>query len=132
MAKKKKKELIATQDDKGEIVLRDANEQLSQQQKDIELIEKSLEETRRQHLQIAKLLTARGIQAIQQQNAPIYKAKEALDYIREGIELERKVLNMETQNVPQVVNIIANQQQDIDEFVEEVEVEDHEPDNKEN
>lgn len=101
---------------------------MAQQNHELTRLEEEVEKARDLHLKLSRLLTTQGVKAIQQNNARIFKANQALDFIKTGIELERKILGMEKET-PAVVNIIGAQQAIIDQYVTE---EEEEEDGKEN
>ena len=93
------------------------NEELAQESKKLKTLEVDLEQVKEQHLKIARLLQSRAITAMQQNRANIYRSKEALDYLKEGVELERKVLGINEETTPAIVNIISQQQGVFDKYV---------------
>jgi len=76
--------------------------------KTIEKASESIAEVNLRHINTARLLQKEGIVAITQRNVkPIY-ARDAKDYIVEGINLERKALNMDSKENTTNVNIQNN------------------------
>ena len=61
------------------------------------------------HALIGKLAQKKGIEAIKSGKAPIKSAKVALEYMVEGVRIEREAEGLDRRQ-PQVVNIITQQQ----------------------
>ena len=74
-----------------------------------------LEEVKNRHLKIGKLLQKTGLDALIKGKYKITKAKEALDFIASGMEIERKIYGLDgkekTGMTPAIVNIIGKEKQ---------------------
>ena len=77
-------------------------------------IEKNAE-IKARHALIGKLLQKTGIEAIKHKKAQIKNPKDALEFTTEGVRIEREAQGLDRQ-VPQIVNIVAQQQGVIDKY----------------
>lgn len=73
------------------------------------------QQTNTRHILIAKLLQKEAVEAIKKKQVRIRSAKTALDFITESVRIEREALGM-TEQKPQIVNIVAQQQGIIDKY----------------
>jgi hypothetical protein len=67
------------------------------------------------HILIAKLLQKEAVEAIKKKSVKLRSAKTALEFIVESVRMERDALGM-TEQKPQIVNILAQQQGIIDKY----------------
>jgi len=102
------------------------NEVLAKESHKIQELETNLEEIKKQHLQMAKLLQVESIRAMKENRARIFKWKDAMESLKTGIELERKILGLDEENTAPIVNIIATNKGVISKYVEEEEEDDKE------
>lgn len=88
--------------------------------------ENDLEEVKTRHLKIGKILQKTGLDALIKGDYQITRAKEALDFIVSGMEIERKIFGLDgkekTGLTPTIVNIIGKEKQIVGKYVEAEEI----------
>lgn len=92
------------------------------EQKMLRDVEKGITEMKERHLKIGKLLQKLGLEAIEKGKYVPKSAKEARQFVAEGVRMEREASGANRSDIhkPAVVNIITQERDIINQYLEDV------------